>query len=100
MEMNWAKRTYHYLRYFNKNIQNRSHSEVFLEKDILKICSKFTGEQPCQGTISKKKQSNFVEITLRYRCSLVNLVHIFRTSFLKNTSGWLLLIFETIVVYS
>ena len=31
------------------------------------------------------------EITLRHGCSPVNLAHIFRTSFPRNTSGWLLL---------
>ena len=31
------------------------------------------------------------KITLQYGCSPVNLLHIFRTPFLKNTSGWLLL---------
>ena len=36
-------------------------------------------------------QSNFIEITLRHGCSPVNLLHIFRTPFLKNTSGPLLL---------
>ena len=35
-------------------------------------------------------QSNFIEITLRYGCSPVNLLHIFRTPFPKNTSKWLL----------
>ena len=35
-------------------------------------------------------QSNFIEITLRHGCSPVNLLHIFRTPFLKNTSGRLL----------
>ena len=29
-----------------------SHPEVFLVKDVLKICSKFTGEHPCQSVIS------------------------------------------------
>ena len=32
-----------------------------------------------------------IEITLRHCFSPVNLLHIFRTRFLKNTSGWLLL---------
>ena len=36
----------------------------------------------------------FIEITLRQACSPVNLLHIFRTPFVKNTSGWLLLIFQ------
>ena len=34
----------------------------------------------------------FIEITLRHGCSPVDLLHIFRTTFLKNSSGWLLLI--------
>ena len=34
---------------------------------------------------------NFIEITLRHGCSPVNLLHIFRTPFSKNTSGCLLL---------
>ena len=44
--------------------------------------------------ISTKLLSNFIEITLRLGCSPVNLLHIFRTPFLKNTSGWLLLVFS------
>ena len=60
-------------------------------KGILKICSKSTGEQPCRSTLSVKLQSNFIEISLQHRCSPVNLLHIFRTHFYKNTSGWLLL---------
>ena len=34
---------------------------------------------------------NFIEITLRHECSPVNLLHILRTPFFKNTSEWLLL---------
>ena len=65
-----------------------------LGKDVLKICSKFTGEHPCRSMISIKLLSNFIEITLRHGCSPVNLLHIFRTPFLKNTSDWLLLMLE------
>ena len=36
-------------------------------------------------------QTNFIEITLRHGCSLVNLQHILRTSFPKNSCGGLLL---------
>ena len=64
---------------------------MFLRKGVLKICSKFTGEHSCPSVISIKLQSNFVEIALWYRCSLVNLLYNFRTLFLKNASGWLLL---------
>ena len=70
-----------------------SHPEVFLGKAVLKITSKFTGEHPCRSAISIKLQSNFIEITLRHECSLVNLLHIFRTAFPKNTSEQLVLVF-------
>ena len=62
-----------------------------LRKGILKICIKFTEEHPCRSAISIKLQSNFIEITLRHGCSPVNLLHIFKTTFARNTSGWLLL---------
>ena len=64
---------------------------LFLGKGVLKICSKFTGEHPCRSAISIKLQSNFIEITLWHGYSPVNSLHIFRTPFLKNTSGRLLL---------
>ena len=60
-------------------------------KGVLKICSKFTGEHPSQSVIFIKLPGNFIEITLRHGCSPVNLLHIFRTIFPRNTSGWLLL---------
>ena len=55
---------------------------MFLRKGVLKICTKFTG-----GPLY-----NFIEIALRHWCSPVNLFHIFRTSFPKNTSEGLLLV--------
>ena len=58
-----------------------SRPEVFLGKGILKICSKFTGEHTCRST----------PIALRHGYSPINLLHIFGISFLKNTSGRLLL---------
>ena len=67
-----------------------SHPEVFLRKGVLKICSKFRGEYACRGVISIKLQINFIEIALRHVYSPVNLLHIFRTPFPRNTSGWLL----------
>ena len=62
-----------------------------LKKSVLKICSKFTGEHPYQSVISIKLLFNFIEIALRHRCSPVNLLHIFKTPFSRNTFGWLLL---------
>ena len=69
----------------------RSHPEMFLGKGVLKTCSKFTGEHRCRIAISIKLQSSFMEITLRHGCSPVSFLHIFRTPFLKNISGRLLL---------
>ena len=63
-----------------------SHPEMFLRKGVLKIWSKFTGKHPCRSAISI---CNFIEIALQHGCSPVNLLHIFWTLFLKNTSGWL-----------
>ena len=70
-----------------------SRPQVFLIKAVLKISGKFTGEHPCRSVISIKLQSNFIEIKLRHGCSPVNLLHIFRIPFLKNTSGRLFLHF-------
>ena len=57
-------------------------------RGVLKICSKFTGEHQCRRVISINLLYNFIEITLRHGCSSVNLLHISRTPFTKNTSEW------------
>ena len=74
-----------YLEFIAKQIGKKrsNRPEVSLGKGVLKICSKFTGERPCRSVILIK--------LLRHGCSPVNLLHIFRTLFPKNTSGWLLL---------
>ena len=69
-----------------------SRPEVFLGKGVLKIYSKFTGEHPCRSAISIKLLCNFIEITLWRGRSPVHLLHIFRTPFPMNASGWLLLL--------
>ena len=52
------------------------------------------------SAISIKLENNFIEITLRHGCSPVSLLDIFRTPFLKNTSGLLLLdIFKNTFFY-
>ena len=38
-----------------------------------------------------KVARNFIEIARRRGCSPVNLLHIFRTPFPRNTSGWVFL---------
>ena len=69
-----------------------SRPELFLGKHFLKICSKFTGEHLCRSAISIKLLCNFLQFALWYGCSPVNLLHIFKIYFPKNTSGWLLLV--------
>ena len=82
---------YGFIKFQSVTIYRSSHPEVFLGKGAMKICSQFTGEHPCWSAISIKLLCNFIEITLWHGCSPVNLLHIFRTPFLKNTSGGLLL---------
>ena len=45
-----------------------SRPEVFLGKGVVKICSKLTGELPCQSVILIKLQSNFIEIAFWQGC--------------------------------
>ena len=61
---------------------------MFSEHLFLKNTS---GEHPCRSVISIKLQGKIIEITFRHGCSIVNLLHIFRTPFHKNTYGGLLL---------
>ena len=65
--------------------------EVFLGEGALKICSKSIGEHLCRSLILIHLQSNFIKITLQHGCSPVNLLHIFRSPFPKNTSAGLLM---------
>ena len=68
--------------------------DVFLGKGLLKICSKFTGEHPCQSAISINLLCNLIEIALRHGCSVNLLLLIFRATLPKSISGRLLLIFS------
>ena len=72
---------------YNYRLFQKQPLEVFLWKGVLKMCSKFTGEHPRRSVISIKFQSNFIEITLWHGYSPVNLLHIFRTPFPKDTSA-------------
>ena len=58
--------------HWNENLSGsntkRNPSEVFLGKDVLKICSKFSGDHPRQSAITMKLQSSIIEIPLRHRC--------------------------------
>ena len=70
-----------FLRSFFRNFSRSSPPEVFLGRRVLKICSKFTGEHSCQSAIC-----NFIEVALHHECYPVNLLHILRTHFPKNSS--------------
>ena len=61
-----------------------------LTKGVLKRCSEFT-EHLCRIVIPIKLQSKFIKITLWHGCSPVNLLHVFRAPFPKNTFGGLFL---------
>ena len=85
--------TFHvvYRKVISKKTTRSSLPEVFLGKGVLKICSKFIGEHPCQSAISISLQSSFFEIALRHGYSPVNLLRVLRIPFPKNTYGRLLL---------
>ena len=53
------------------------------EKVLWKYKANLQENTPCRSVISIKLQSNFIQITFRHDCSPVNLLHIFRTSFLR-----------------
>ena len=72
---------WHCFSYFLKC--RSSYPEVFIGKGVLKICSWFPGEHPCRSAISIK--------LLWHGCSPMKLLQTSRTTFLNNTSGWLLL---------
>ena len=73
------------------SIYRNNHLDVFLQKVVMKICNKFTEEHLCRSVIAIKLLWNFIKTTFRHRYCSINLLHIFRTPFPKNTSGGLLL---------
>ena len=48
---------------------------------------------PFADAATQREIIEIIEITLRHGCSPVNLLHIFRTVFPKNTSEWLLIFY-------
>ena len=70
-----------------------SHLEVFFGKRVQKICSIFTGEHLCWSAI----MGLYWNCTSAWVFVPVNLLHIFRTPLLKNSSGWLLLKFLSLL---
>ena len=66
--------------YFYQNIKNDNRGKI----EMLNLLR-------ATNTLWAYTVFEFFEIALRHRCFPVNLLHIFRAPFLKNTSGWLLL---------
>ena len=89
---NWIR------NYELKTFNRTGHPEVLLGNGILKICSKFTGEHPCRSVISINLLCNFIKIAIWHGCSPVNLPHVFRKPFLKNTSGYVFLILRNLLI--
>ena len=81
--MKWTHKTQLLTRTLKK--KNRSsHLEVFLRKGVLKICSKFTGEHPCQSVISIKINFSIKDFFSKYdqiRCFLRIWSHLLKKSF-------------------
>ena len=63
------------------------------EKNMLNKQQRYFQKQPSRGVHRCSLLCNFIEIAFRHACSPVNLQHIFRTPFPKNTFEWLLLYF-------
>ena len=104
---------YIYISYFDANLQNQFETnlkESTNSMDLSYRCSCINlyqyhkQKQPFRGVLRKRHSENMQQVyrrtpmpkcdfnkALRHVCSPVNLLHIFRTLILKNTSGWLLL---------
>ena len=71
-----------------------SRLKVFLRKGVLKICGKCSYKRIPMLKCDFNKSHllcSVIKIAPRHGCSLVNLLHSFRTPLPKSTSGWLLL---------
>ena len=68
------------MSFFAKTLYTKKTEEIqkqpirgVLRKSVLKIWSKLTGKHPFRSVISIKLLCNFIEIELRYECSIVNI---------------------------
>ena len=66
-----------------KNKKTSSYPEIKVAISIKLLCIKLL--------------FNFIEITFRHGCCPINLLHIFRAPFPKNTSGGLLLYYVSMI---
>ena len=72
-------------------MQKQSPRVVLPEEGVLRMSCEFSGACLCVGVILIKFKSGFAEVVLLHCCSPVGLLHFSKASFLKNTSGGLLL---------
>ena len=98
----WNIRWFYRWESFAKSYLNASHADIQKQpaggvsrKSCLENMQQIYRRAPMP-----KLLCNFIEITLQHGCSPGNLLHIFRTPFLKNTSAWLLLNLELISTHS
>lgn len=69
----------------DKNTEfRRSSPELFLQKGVLRIFSKCTGQHRYGRVVLIQLLCNFIENALPHECYLVYLIHIFKTLFYKN----------------
>ena len=67
-------------------VQNQP-SRCVLRKRCSKNIQQIYRRTPCRSAISIKLQSKFIEMAIWHECSPINLLHNFRTPFLKNSFG-------------
>ena len=84
-------------------VDSENWSKAALQKSVLKICDKFTGEYQSRIVISINLESNFIEIALRLGYFPVNLPeHLFQNIFSQEhqwraTSDWSTLVTSNII---
>ena len=90
---------FHIIEDFMKNLKQPSRDILRKKCSEMKICNKFAREHPCRSATSIKLLCSFIKTALRHGCSSVNLLHVFITLFLTDTSeGLLLKIFNFIAL--
>ena len=71
-------------------IARSSHQRCSMKKGVLRNFTKFTGKHLCRSLFFNKV-ATLLKKRLWHRCFPVNFAKFFRTPFLQNASGWLLL---------
>ena len=91
MQKRWGMKLYSANTGMVIGFTEAAHQRCSSENVLWKYVANLQEKNPFESVISIKLQSNLIEIALRDGSSPVNLLHIFKTTFPRNTSGWLLL---------